>query len=234
MKKYRANAASEVRVDYGVELCAGLQFFPETAGYAAPFQQLNDELFAAWSARRALRKPLIERRAAFRFAHYMTDQTIRMSHRAVEIADGGRKGGPLAKAIFPEGLGPVVAPYGKRQIKPTEDLIGRIERCKLPGIDAYRAEWQPKLQASLDGLKASSKDKDDAHDAYLGAFKVELGLRAEHYHSIDKIMGQVRATFPNDRGKQDLVFPEVDDDSEELGGAEDGADPDAGGEKKPS
>jgi hypothetical protein len=127
----------------------------------------------------------------FRFAHYRVDQVIRMAFRAAEIADGGRNG-QLTTALFADGLGPVVAPYGTRQIKPTEELIDRITRCKLPAAEAYRAEWKPKLEAALAELKTASNEYQAARDAYLDAFRAEVALRTEHSMTVDKLMGQVR------------------------------------------
>jgi hypothetical protein len=218
MRKYRNNADSPVRTDYGIALLAGLGFFTETQGFAASFKTVNDELYAAHTARRAARKPLLEKRAAFRFAHYNTDQTIKMAHKAAQIADGGSRG-QLSDALFPDGLGPVIAPYGTRQIKPTEELISRISNCKLPSAEAYRAEWKPKLEAALTKLTSTGKDVETARDAYLNAFRAEVALRAEHYYSVDKLMGLVRSAFPGDRAKQDLVFPVIEDS--DGGGEED-------------
>ncbi|MBK9261212.1 MAG: hypothetical protein IPM54_15580 [Polyangiaceae bacterium] len=220
MRKYRIKAASDIRVTYGVELCEGLRHFPETDGYAASFEVLNNELDAAHNARRGLRKPMLQKRAAFRFAHYNTDQTIRMIHGAVGIADGGRKNGPIAKFLFPEGLGPVVAPYGMRQIPPTVKLVDDMKRCKVPGSEAFIAEWLPKLEASLDKLQTAANAYDSVRKAYLAAFADELALRGEHYQAVDKLMGLVRAAFPNDRARQDLVFPAVDEDSDDEGEGE--------------
>ncbi len=220
MRKYRATAASEVRVEYGIELVAGLKFFSETSSLAPSFASLNIDLDTAYTTRRAARKPLLEARAAFRFAHYDMDQVIRSFFRAVEIADGGRRGGPLAGAFFPDGLGPVVAPYGTRQIAPTQDLIGRLKLCKLPGAAELLAEWGPRLEASLAKLKSAADAQSAAREAYLDAFKKELALRNEHFYAIDKLMGLVRAAFPGDRVRQDLVFPAVDtsDDIDEAEG----------------
>jgi len=219
LRKYRVNASSEIRVEYGIELVAGLHFFVDTASLAPSFEALNSSLDSAHTTRRALRKPLLEKRAAFRFAHYDTDQTIRSFFRAVEIADGGRRGGPLSTALFSQGLGPVVAPYGTRQIEPTEDLINRLKLCKLPGSAELIATWLPKLEASLAKLKSAAAALSHARDAYVDAFKQELALRNEHFHTIDKLMGLVRAAFPADRARQDLVFPAVDtsDDIEDDG-----------------
>ena len=227
MKKYRATAASEARVSYGIELCAGLRVFPETAPLAPAIEALNDELNTAYTKRRNLHKPMLEKRAVFRFAHYTTDQTIRMTHRAAEIADGGRKNGPIASYLFPDGLGPVVAPYGTRQIPPTEQLVANMKHCKIAGSEALCAEWLPKLETVLGQLKTTADDYKIASKAYSDAFRDEVALRSEHYQCVDRLMGLVRAAFPNDRTRQDLIFPvmegggdNVDGDGDGAGGAE--------------
>ncbi len=216
MKKYRANVASEPRITYGIELCGGLRIFAETTTYAPSFETLNNDLDAAYGTRRNLRKPMLEKRVVFRFAHYTTDQTIRMIHRAAEIADGGRKQGPIAAFLFPEGLGPKVAPYGMRQIPPTEKLVADMKRCKLAGSEAFCIEWLPKLETALGNLQTTASAYKVARTAYLEAFQDELALRADHYQAVDKLMGLVRAAFPNDRVRQDLIFPVVDDSGDSL------------------
>lgn len=222
MKKYRATAGSPVRVDYGIELAIGLELFPETAGYAAAFRTVNNELETAYEARRASRKPLVEARVALRYANYSVDQLVRSAARGCEIADGGRRG-PVFQAVFPDNVNPVVAPAGARQIKPTEELIARITHSKAPGMDAFRTEWLPKLQGGLDSLQAAATAHQSAQKAYLDAFQLEVGLRAEHLLAVDRLIGQVRAAFPRDRTRQDLVFPVVDEaDSVEAEGGDTG------------
>ena len=211
MRNYRPSAATPVRVDYGAELVAGLRLFPETQVYAAPLEVLNDELDAAYEDRRRRRRPLVAARAGLRFAGYQTDQAIRSAARAAEIADGGRRG-PIFGAAFPDGLRSIVMPKGARQIPPTRDLIDRITKSKVAGIDAYRAEWQPKLSAALSALEAASTAYSATARGHRDAFTTELSLREQHLHLIDQTMGHVRAAFPRDSDRQNLVFPILDDD----------------------
>lgn len=224
VRKYRAKAASDVRISYGIELCAGLRFFAETATYAPSLETINNDLDAALTKRIQSRKPLLEKRAAFRFAQYEADQTIRMTHRAAEIADGGRKNGPITSFLFPEGLGPVVAPHGTRQIAPTQKLVADMKRCKVEGSAAFCAEWTPNLEAALTKLQSTADAHSVARKTYSDAFQDEVALRSEHYQAVDKLVGLVRATFPNDRAKQDLVFPVVDEGNGGDDGADDGDD----------
>jgi hypothetical protein len=223
MRKYRITASSEIRIEYGVELCIGLGMFPESAPLAPVFQAVNDDLATAYEARRATRLPLVKARVAVRFGNYKVDQAIRAAWRAAEIADGGRRG-PVSKAAFPDGLAPVVAPNGARQIGPTEALLDRMAKSKVEGMDAFRAEQAPKIEAALSALRAADTDHKAAHKAYVDAFGTELGLRQEHYRALDRIIGGVKAAFPGDRAKQDLVFPEV----ESAAAASEGDEPEPG------
>jgi hypothetical protein len=213
MRRYRPNAASPIRIDYGIGLVAGLNHFSQTKSLAGNFEELNNELDAAYTTRRSKRNPLVKARQAVRFGNFEVDNCIRQSARALEIAGGGRRG-TLFWAIMPNGLEPIIAPAGRRQIKPTEALIDRIERCKLEEIHAFRDEWLPKLKAALAVLVEAAKAYQAAFDAFTGAFKEEAALRDEHFFGVDKLMGLVRAAFPGDKARQDLVFPAVDDGGE--------------------
>ncbi|UQA61650.1 hypothetical protein [Polyangium aurulentum] len=215
MRKYRVNASSVVRVEYGIELLAGLAHFSETAPMVQDFSQLNDKLDAQHEARRALRKPLLEARFHFRFIEHRVDGVIRNAARAAEMADGGRRG-VVTTAAFPDGVKIVVAPLGRAQVKQTRDLVDRLVHCVLPAVDAYRAEWLPKLQDALSELEAAAGAYDDARAAYLFAFNAERGLREAHAVAVDRLMGLVRAAFPRERALQDLVFPIVEDAEAEL------------------
>jgi hypothetical protein len=212
MQNYRPSASTESRLDYGLELVAGLQLFPETQDLAPGFDQLNTELSQAHDARRAHRAPLVKARVAVRFANFTTDQAIRSCAKAAEIADGGRRG-PIFDALFPKGVGPVVAPMGVRQIKPTEDLIDRLAKSKHSAVIPFAAEWTPKLEAALATLTAAAAALEAARATHDDAFRDEVGLRDEHRRRVDRLMGETRAAFPGDRVRQNLVFPVLEEAS---------------------
>lgn len=210
MRKYRHNVASTVRIEYGVELAAGLAQFPETAPAANDIKAVNDALGAQQDKRRALRVPVLETRAALRFAELGAERVIRSSLRAAEIEDGGRRG-RICAALFPKGLRPVVIPMGKRQVKPMKELIERLENTKLAGIDEYRVAWLPKLEAALANLESAVAAQLAALAAHDNAFKIELAFRDAHHDAVDKAIGVVRAAFPRDRELQDVIFPVVEE-----------------------
>lgn len=229
MKNYRKKAGTEARLDYGMELAEGLKLFPETAGYAPDQEQRDDELEQAHEARRALRKPLVKKRVALRLANYTTDREIRAMAKAAESADGGRRG-PIFTALFPEGLWPVVAPMGARQVKPTEALAGRLSKSKHPDVMAFAVEWQPKIDAAAAQISGAAAAHLAARKAHDGAFQTEVAVRDEHRRQVEVLMGHVRSAFPGDRVRQDLVFPSMVDDSpsspsEEAGAPEGGEEP---------
>lgn len=206
MRMYRSNASSEVRVEYGFELTAGLEQFPETAPAALDIQAANDALHDKLQQRRALRVPVVKTRSAKRFAESAAERTVRSALRAAEIADGGRRG-KICAAVFPKGSTPIITPAGKAQVKPLRDLVDRLKLTKLAGIEAYRDAWLPKLEATLSAFEAALAAHDSALAAYDDAFKEELALRDAHHDAVDRAMGVVRAAFPRDRELQDVIFP---------------------------
>lgn len=220
MRKYHPRTATPPRLDYGIELIAGLGMFDETKPLAAPFEELNERLDQAFTTRRNARKPLVVARAKLRVANYLADTTIRSLARASELADGGRRG-PVHDALFPSGVTPVVAPAGAAQVEPLKSLRDRMARSELAGLATLRDEWGPKLAAALDALTQASSAYDAAKSAYLDAFGKEIALRDAHLLAVDSIMGHVRALYPRDRVKQDVIFPEVEGEHHGGDAAED-------------
>lgn len=214
MRRYQKKAASAARVDYGEELGAGLRRFPETAQLAPEFAALNDGLFSAYLARLGARKQMVAARVPVRVGNYETDNVLRACAHAAEQADGC-KGGPIFKSVFKDGLRAAVKPNGARQIPATETVIADMKKSAAHGIEAFRAEWQPKIEASLATLSASADNLSAARKLYLDSFQAEIALRNQHWTAIDKIMGQVRASFPGNTAKQDLIFPETVDEEGE-------------------
>ena len=207
MRNYRSTAATEARVFFGVELVAGLGLFSETTPLAPTFEQLNDQLDGVLTSREALQRPVIKARAKVRFASYVMVQTIRSAARAAEIADGGRRGA-IFKALFPKGLKGALPGGGAPQKTAADALLDRLTKSKVAGVEPFRAEWLPKLtdkraelSQALDALHAAQAARQDI-------LSTESALRAQHRVEVERIIGQVRAAFPEDRAKQDVIFPE--------------------------
>lgn len=218
MRKYRPTAASPVRVDFGVELDAGLRHFPETTVYAADFEKLNNDLFAQYLVRLGARKPMVAARVPVRFANFEADRVIRACAHAAEEADGG-KGGPIFKSILKDGLNAAVKPDGVQQIPATQTVIKDMNESAAYGIDAFRTAWLPRLQDALAVLQKAADVLEARRKDYLAAFSDENALRNQHRTAIERLQGQVRTAFPGNTALQDLVFPEPDDESDEPAAA---------------
>ncbi|MBK9261603.1 MAG: hypothetical protein IPM54_17580 [Polyangiaceae bacterium] len=52
------------------------------------------------------------------------------------------------------------------------------------------------IEIALDQLPTTANAYSRAGQAYLEAFADEGALGGEHYHAVDKLMGLVRAVFP--------------------------------------
>lgn len=207
MRNYRASAGSQIRVDYGLALVRGLLNFDKTRPQGVAFKSLNDELDVQYQARLALRKPWIEARQDVRFCDYNADQVIRAFQRATEIADRGRRG-TLSKALFPEGVSPVVGPAGAAQLPALDSLIDRFKKSRVEGIDAHRAAELPKLEAAQAQLSTAVEAYKTARKAYLDAFGTERAIRDEHRLAVTALMGAVTQAFPGDKALQDIIFPD--------------------------
>ncbi len=208
MRNYRTNAATPVRVDYGVSLVRGLSNFPKTQPHAEGFQTLNDQLYAQHNIRVALRKPWLEARQDVRFGDYNADSVIRSYQAAAKIADGGRVG-PISKAVLRDGVSKVVAPAGARQLPALEEVISDLNNARVEGIEAFRDAQLPTLEGARTRLDTAVTTYQDARKAYLDAFAVEKALRDEHRLAVDAMMGTVRSLFPGDKRTQDIIFPDV-------------------------
>jgi hypothetical protein len=224
VKKYHPKAGTPTRIDYGTELCSGLARFLETAPLVPDLDKLDDQLFAQYLARLATRKPLVTARVDLRFANYATDQTLRGLASNCEELDG-MKGGPLFKSVFKEGLTAAVRPNGAAQVPATEKIVKNLAESASPGADTLRGDWTVKLDKSLDALRTAAATYKAAQKATADAFSDERALRNQHWMMVDRIQGQVQAAFPGNPAKQDLVFPEPDDERDEPKAPEEAAKP---------
>ncbi|MCU0692225.1 MAG: hypothetical protein MUF54_12570 [Polyangiaceae bacterium] len=206
MRKYRVDATSETRVDYGLELEEGLRFFPETAQLAQPLAGQDEALEQLRLVREKTERALIPIRARVRFADYDWDQTARSTSRAAEILDGGTRG-LIHRAVFKDGLTSVVVASGAAQLSVAKDFITHLGASKAPGVEGLRAEWLPKLQAACGRLEAACAARSDALMAVATARAAEAAAKDDHEVAVEKLMGEVRAIFPKDRKRWDVIFP---------------------------
>ena len=206
MRKYRSNASSDVRVVYGIELVEGLQQFPESAPLATTIQAQNEQLDKLRRDRELAERKMPAVRARLRFAEYNYDTTVRMAARDLDVSDGGRRS-VLYKAVFPDRLTDVVDASGESQLKLSSTFIARIKASNAAGIGPWREQWLPRIEEAHGKLEAALKARAAVY-AEVGAARVlEEAAREDHSTIVDKLMGEVRALFPRDRKRWEVIFP---------------------------
>lgn len=206
MRKYHHKAASPVRVSYGLEVGQGLRSFEETAPLAPPFEEQTLELEQLHLDTTAKDRALVPIRARVRYANYAFDAAARGASKTAEIADGGKRGA-LFHAIYPDGLGAVVIPSGAGQARAGRKFVDRLVESRAPGADAVRDQWLGRLQDALGGLEESLEARAAAYAELAKARAVEDAAKYDHELAVERLMGHVRAIFPRDRARWDVIFP---------------------------
>lgn len=226
MAMYRESANSEKRLDWGTELAIGVRQFDETKGLEPSILESNASLRTAHEARRAARQPLLEARVELRLAGYAFDQAVRSFVRQAIVADGG-KAGPITKAVAPQGITPIIAPRGRRQIPVAQKFVSDVAASKAAGVRELRIAAFAPVEAAFERLVAAGAAYEAAQSAYLSAFTVELAERAAHRTHMKHCVAMIRAAFPDDRERQRVVLPDADeprvrsdDDDADDGGGE--------------
>lgn len=106
---------------------------------------------------------------------------------------------------------------------------GRYQVSRFPGYPVPEIALSPLVALGgpvLAKLGAAAEVHKAARAAYDQAFQEEVALREEHRRYVDRLMGEVRAAFPGDRARQDIVFPQLDESgSDDLDEAEAPAEP---------
>ncbi|MBI5498565.1 MAG: hypothetical protein HY904_26425 [Deltaproteobacteria bacterium] len=224
-----------------VSRCEELSLFSQTAmrsfteqpaliPYADALALATAPLVAAHAEVTVAVRGLLPVRVKVRFTEYFAEVGVRALHKRAEAADG-KKDGKIAKALFPNGLGPVVAPTGPAQVKAMEELEGRLKAAgalwpqaadELVKVMALRTEYATAVDARRAGVLAAvaaraqrTLNKEDFLDAYAKACAGVAGL------------------FPRDRRLQNLFFDDLNTDSATGGGGGE-EEPEGGGPPEPN
>lgn len=207
MLLYRKGAATPIRVAFAEELALGCERFPETADIAPAATAANEPLEAAHAARVAKEKPLRLARVGRRFAEFDVETVVRDVYGACKRADGNRVG-PIVKVVFPKGLAVVVAPSGKAQLDAVDALERRINGATDAKLAPLKADFAARLGAAASAFASAETAYRDAYKAWSDAFDEERLRRDDHYRTMDKLFGLIRAAFPTDAARREVVVPE--------------------------
>ncbi|NUN15688.1 MAG: hypothetical protein HUU55_18845 [Myxococcales bacterium] len=206
MRKYRNDATTEPRIEFGIELAEGLRLFPETEEHAAVVDQATDALDNVAMERRKLKKPRLKARVKLKFEGYLTDTMLRQVSNEAQSADGGRRG-PVFDTLYPDGLSAAVDPAGTQQLPATQAVFSRMMLSNHPNLTTFKQKWEPAFKDRIAALTAAIDAYTAINQQDANLFAIEMAARDDHGLLVDKIAGLVRAAFPNDRNKQDIIFP---------------------------
>lgn len=191
-------------VDAARFLLAALVQMAETADLAAAFQTSFDALVASIAATAAAEQASIVPRVALRFAERRVEVAIRMLAVAAKGLDGGKAGGRVANALFPDGVIATVVPQTDAQHVAATQVLHRLGANEIAA--PLRAVHEPALRSALDELRRCIDARTAATDAYDATFQRELATRDVLVHEYDRVANSVRARFPKDRAQQDVFF----------------------------
>jgi hypothetical protein len=149
---------------------------------------------------------ILPARVDVKFENHRSDRRIRQTQQKVELADG-KKNGPIAALVFPDGSTPITRLQGDSQIQAMADLEGRLESAinLWPDAANEKTELANHRQAYANALQARAnvgqivRDKRALRNAAKEAFLTKY----------NEITSRVAAEFPRDDATQDLFFDDV-------------------------
>jgi hypothetical protein len=214
-KKLHPRAPTESFVKQGVEQEIRFAAVPECAEMVSPISAVTSLVRTALANRQARELALIPIRVRCDFADSAWGRAVRATASATEIEVG--KKSPAYREMFPDGITPLVVRSGKPLLKNADWFLIHLRTCKMPGAERVLEQWKPKLQQARDALAAALADRKAADAALALARQEEQGARREFNRTIDRMIGQIRLLFPEDRARQDLLFPSLSARSNESG-----------------
>jgi hypothetical protein len=207
-KKLNLNSPTESFVKQGEELEIRCGALPECVPMVESVKATTSIVRNAMATRQVREHEIIPIRVRCDFADSGWDQTVRAAASATEIQTGGKKG-PVYREMFPNGLTPLIIRSGEPQLQVADSFLRHLTSCKAQGAETVIAEWRPKLQQARDTLASALADRKTAEAALALAREDEQGAKREFSRSIDKMIGQIRQLFPENRVRQDLIFPSL-------------------------
>jgi hypothetical protein len=149
---------------------------------------------------------ILPSRVDVKYENYASDRRIRLTQQKSEIVDG-KKGGRIAKLVFPDGSAPITRLLGESQIQRMIDLEGLLASVEDFWSDAASekadiAQHRIRYKAAID-LRTAAGQTSRAKRALRNAAKEAFITKYV------EIISRVEAEFPRDKQMQDLFFDDV-------------------------
>jgi hypothetical protein len=175
---------------------------PETAAQleaaAKTLEEAKDALVRAQAEYRDATVALLASRVEVKLIDLKADDVVRSVKRAADEA-----GKDVARAVFADGITPIVKPVGASEAKALRALEGRIaaasrwqgREAQASRVEAVRAEYEAALAARAEGLRAAA-DKRALRDA----------IKEDFLDAFTRVAAVIEGLFPRDRPRQDVFF----------------------------
>ncbi|MGI5861836.1 MAG: hypothetical protein ACOX6T_07220 [Myxococcales bacterium] len=207
-KKLAKTASTESHLQQGEKQVIRLQLDEKAAPLAAPLATATATLRAAWEKRLAAERALVPFEVKSAHADHAWDMAVRGTAKTLEVQAGGTKT-PAYREVFPKGFGVLVTPSGDAQLLAAGQFISHFSACTSPEAKKVAEEYLPKLQTARDGLRTELAARKQAEGALFAARAEELAAKRDYSRTIDKTIAEIRALYPEDRRRQDLLFPSI-------------------------
>ncbi|APR87304.1 hypothetical protein A7982_12653 [Minicystis rosea] len=190
---------------------------PSLTGYQKKMGEITSTLDKTNQAYEASLLTIVQTRVDVKFADYFSDTEIKQLLRRAALTDG-KAGGPLFKAIAPEGQSPLIRPFGQKQVDVLIDIEGTLR--------ALAATWPAAAQeeAVVKGLRTSYevalKSRADAWQNARNLRAARNLAKLAFVKGYTEVSLGVKALFLDDKNIIELLFDEVESDIEKDLGEE--------------
>jgi hypothetical protein len=191
--------------------CQMMGRFPSSAELVelgAKLSVARDNLAAAERNCAVAEAGMLPARVTVTHADYESDEGLKQSRRAAELADGEAHG-PIMMHLFPEGTTPIVRLLGVAQVKQMKDLEGRYDGLMSRWADAQSEK--DKITALRQRYEQALNARSNAAQALSNARSLRDLAKEDFLDVYAEVANRVRALFPRNKKKQDLFFDTVTD-----------------------
>jgi hypothetical protein len=209
-KKLSKSAPTYRFVQQGKETEIRLKLMEECAPLVEPIVAVTGLVKAAQDKRVAADDALIPIRVKCSLANWEWDKTLRAMSNTADAHAGGKKTA-VYKELFPKGIVPLVTPVGEGQRVVAQQFLRHLDNCTTPAARTFLEEWKPKAKSAYDKLAGALTERQNAETALAIARGEEQSARRDFSRTIDRTIALVRSIYPEDRGRQDLVFPSLEE-----------------------
>jgi hypothetical protein len=180
--------------------------FPEEAELNLAADKLGEATLLLATKQQELEQRLLElvaRRVTLKWTDWTADRVARGVLNAAEAHDG-KKGGPMAAEVAPNGITPIVKPLGSKEVAELRKLELRL--TALTGRWEAAAAQLALVVRAREAYEAALSAREEGYSA-VGLARAQRDLAKEDFlDAFAEFSGRVKTRFPRDREMQQMFF----------------------------